>query len=118
MENFKYHFWILHKTLVKDEIYTISQKSTHISFNISLSILKPHIPEHPFPLAGHDTIVIIASQCPHCTCHLYTFSELFLTTIIATLGKSHSSYSLRKLQYFSLTAPQPLSMCVCSQRSE
>ena len=53
MENFKYHYWILHKKLVGDEIFTISQKSTQISLNNGLRILKCHIPEHPFPVAGH-----------------------------------------------------------------
>ena len=50
MENCMYHYLILHKKL------TISQKSTHISSNIGLSILKPHIPEHPFSLAGLNDI--------------------------------------------------------------
>ena len=54
IENFKYHYWILHKKLVLDEIFRISQKSTHISLNIGLRIFKSHIPEHPFPLAGHN----------------------------------------------------------------
>ena len=53
MENFNYHYWILHKKLVRDKIFIISQKSTRISTNIGLRILIPHIPEHPFPLAGH-----------------------------------------------------------------
>ena len=51
--NSKYNYWILHKTLVRDEIFTIFHEITHISFNIGLRILNLHTPGHPFPLAGH-----------------------------------------------------------------
>ena len=53
MESSKFHYWILYNKLVLDENFTISHKSTYISLNIDLRILKPHIPEHLFPLAGH-----------------------------------------------------------------
>ena len=52
-------FPIQRKKLVRDEIFTISQKSTHFSLNIDLRILKPHIPEHPFPLGGHTDYSIL-----------------------------------------------------------
>ena len=49
--------WILHKKLklVLDETFTIIHLSNHISLNIgpTPSILNLHIPEYPFPLAGH-----------------------------------------------------------------
>ena len=48
-----YDYWILHKKLVLDETFTIIYISTHISLNIGSSILNLHIPEYPFPLAGH-----------------------------------------------------------------
>ena len=51
--NFKYDYWILHKKLVWDEIFTIFHKITHISFNIGPRILNLHTLGHPFPLADH-----------------------------------------------------------------
>ena len=54
--NFKYDYWILHEKLVWDEIFTIINKITHISFIIGLRILNLHTLEHPFPLAGHKYV--------------------------------------------------------------
>ena len=51
--NFKYDYSILHEKLVWDEIFTIINKITHISFIIGLRILNLHTLEHPFPLSGH-----------------------------------------------------------------
>ena len=65
MKNFKYHYWILHKKLVCDEIFRISQKSTHISY-IGLRIFKSHIPEHPFSLAGHKWFKCVAESSFRC----------------------------------------------------
>ena len=48
-----YYYSILHKKLVLDETFTIIHISTHISLNIAPSILNLHVPEYPFPLAGH-----------------------------------------------------------------
>ena len=53
LHNFKYNYWILHKKLVLDEIFTIFHKITHISFNIGQRILNVHTLGHPFPSAGH-----------------------------------------------------------------
>ena len=49
MEKFKYHYWILHKKMISSQIL----RNLLISpiYN-GLRILKPLIPEHPFPLAG------------------------------------------------------------------
>ena len=52
-ENSKYDYWILHKKLVFDETFTSIHIFTHISLNIGTRILDLHIPEYPFPLAGH-----------------------------------------------------------------
>ena len=51
LENFKYYYWILHKTLFQDNIVTIIHISTHISLIIGPRILNLNTPEHPFPLA-------------------------------------------------------------------
>ena len=53
LDNSKYDYWILHKKLVWDEIFTIFIKITHISFNIGPRILNLHTLGHPFPSAGH-----------------------------------------------------------------
>ena len=53
LDKFKYDYWILHKTIVLDEIFTIFHKITHISFNIGPRILNVHTLGHPFPSAGH-----------------------------------------------------------------
>ena len=37
VDNSKYDYWILHKKLVRDEIFNILHKITHISFNLDLS---------------------------------------------------------------------------------
>ena len=52
--NFKYDYWILHKKLVLDEIFTIFHKITHISFNIGPEVFNVHTLGHPFPWTGHD----------------------------------------------------------------
>ena len=54
LDTFKNDYWILHKILVLDEIFTIFHKITHISFNIGPRILNVHTLGHPFPSAGHD----------------------------------------------------------------
>ena len=59
LENFKYENWILHIKLVRVEIFTIFHKSTHISLNIGPKVLKLHTLEHPFPLAGHKSLVFV-----------------------------------------------------------
>ena len=51
LENSKYDHWILHKKLVRDEIY-IFHRFTHIS-HIGPRLLNPHTLEYTFPLAGH-----------------------------------------------------------------
>ena len=53
LDDFKYDYWILHKKLLPDEIFTIFHKIAHISFNIGLRILNLHTLGHPFPSAGH-----------------------------------------------------------------
>ena len=52
--NSKYDYWILHKKLVWDQIFTIFHKMTHISFNIGPRILNLHTLGHPFPSAVHN----------------------------------------------------------------
>ena len=60
LENFKYDYWILHKKIVWDEIFTIFDKIIHISFNIGLRILNLHTLGHRFPSAGHKYLLLLA----------------------------------------------------------
>ena len=47
LDKFKYDYWILHKKIVLDEIFTNN------SFNIGPRILNVLTLGHPFPSAGH-----------------------------------------------------------------